>query len=91
MIEQSALDTPMSSAIASTWRTPLGRIPLTAIGAMAHHVTSALRGWARVPLLPYATLWEASVLVSLLKKPEHDEPDPFSTELPFLTDSWPRE
>ena len=61
-----------------------------AIGAMAQRVIRALRGWAKVPVLPYATLWEASIVASLLTSREFLEPDGYGTEAPFLTDSWPR-
>jgi len=68
----------------------LVRPRLTAIGAMAQRAIRALRGWARVPVLPYATLWEASIVTSLLTTGELVEPDRYATEAPFLTDSWPR-
>jgi hypothetical protein len=72
--------------------TPLAarRPRLIAIGAMAERAIRALRGWATVPVLPYATLWEASMVASLLTSREFFEPDRYGTEAPFLTDSWPR-
>ena len=61
-----------------------------AIGAMAQRAFRALRSWAKAPVLPYATLWEASIVASLLATGEFFEPDGYGTEAPFLTDSWPR-
>jgi hypothetical protein len=60
------------------------------IGAMAQQAIWALCGWAKVPVLPYAALWEASVITSLLTGHGLFEPDGFATETPFLTNSWPR-
>ncbi|HLZ27143.1 MAG TPA: hypothetical protein VKV73_07465 [Chloroflexota bacterium] len=32
----------------------------------------------------------AAIMARLHKQPEVCEPDPYGTEMPFLTDSWPR-
>jgi hypothetical protein len=42
---------------------------------MVGQVTGAIRRWAKAPLLPSAALWEASVVVGLLKERECFEPD----------------
>ena len=53
-------------------------------------MSAAVTKWAKVPLLPYAALWEASVIVSLLKERDDFEPDRYATEMPLLMDDWPR-
>jgi len=40
--------------------------------------------------VPYATLWEASVIVSLQQEADVFQPDPIASETPFLKHSWPR-
>jgi hypothetical protein len=71
--------------------TPRGarRTRLIALGAMAERAGRALRGWARVPILPYATLWEASMVATLLATGELFEPDRYAAQAPFLMDTWP--
>jgi hypothetical protein len=41
--------------------------PLSTLAARIPQVTGALASFAKVPLLPYADLWESSVLVGLIK------------------------
>jgi hypothetical protein len=54
--------------------------------ALSHAVIS----WIRIGALPYATLWEASLVVDLLAERDTQEPDAFSKEMPFSPDSWLR-
>jgi hypothetical protein len=49
-----------------------------------------MRDWARTPALPYAALWEGSVVAGMLHEPTDFEPDPFTSDMPFLKDVWPR-
>ena len=69
---------------------PLGRRSMTTISAMLHRIAASIGDWSSIPCLPYAALWEASVVVDQVNDRKIYEPDPFATELPFLSDSWPR-
>ena len=44
-----------------------GKRKLAAIGALARKLSVGVTTWIRVPVLPYAALWEASLNVSLLE------------------------
>ncbi len=44
-----------------------GERQLAAIGAMSRKLRVGVTTWIRVPALPYAALWEASLNVSLLE------------------------
>jgi hypothetical protein len=61
---------------------------MAVLGTVAHSLTHTLVDWARVPIMPYAPLWEASVVVSLIQEQQSFEPDLYSSETPSLTDSW---
>ena len=87
--DRAALRAISSTAASRPRRTPGRSRRLTAIGAVFSRVGGAIRSWAKAPLLPYATLWEASALVAILKDRHYFEPDPFATEKPFLSDFWP--
>jgi hypothetical protein len=41
------------------------------------------------PVLPYAMLWEASLVVNGIRQCDYFAPDPYSTEAPFLRDAFP--
>jgi hypothetical protein len=88
--EQSALNTRTRQLSVGTSRYPFSRQRVAGIGASFAQLTRGLTTWARVPALPYAALWEASLMVSLLTEHESQKPDPFATEMPFLTDAWLR-
>jgi hypothetical protein len=48
----------------------------------------------RTPPLPWAALAEAQLLLGMIASSAKEDgyaPDAFSTEMPFLNDSWPRE
>lgn len=60
-------------------------------------LTSALRfvgaavvRWTKTPALPYAALWEASVVAGAGTDDKLYEPDPFAAEHPFTRLQWPR-
>jgi hypothetical protein len=87
----------MSNRIAVRTQTDLavphmrvGRRFTTTISAMLHRISASLGDWASIPCLPYAAVWEASLVVAKVNDWKIYEPDPFATELPFLLDSWPR-
>ena len=87
--EQIAIQDPTTPA-ARTWRLVAVSLPKAAILAFTSHLTRAIHGFAKAPLLPYAALFEAEMLLGRRRKREYFEPDPFATEAPFLDDSWPR-
>jgi hypothetical protein len=82
--EQTAQTAPVRLALSGTWRAPVtGR-------AAVYRFTSMLSQWVRIPVLPYAALWEASFVAGQLGDRKTFAPDPSSTETPYLTDSWLR-
>ena len=53
-------------------------------------IAAVIRRGARVPIRPYAALWEARLWIGT--RPDDDGcfgPDLFSSESPFPHDSWP--
>jgi hypothetical protein len=88
--DQTAVQRLSSTAAIGTSHASLRKRQLSAIGAKVRRMSAALSKWVKVPLLPYAPLWEASVIVSLLKERDYFEPDRYATEMPWLTDDWPR-
>lgn len=90
MISEQTTGRAPVSITAATMRRPFGQIQLTALSCVARRVTGVLRKWAGAPVLPYASLWEASVLLDVLTEREYFEPDRYTAEAPFVTDSWPR-
>jgi hypothetical protein len=88
--QQTALNTPTRTFATGTPRPVFARAHFTAIGTSLARLTHALQAWASAPALPYAALWEASVVVDLLGDQNLYEPDPLATERPYLTDAWLR-
>jgi len=74
------------------WHLPIqfGRLAAVAANAIGR-VATAITAFAKMPALPYATLFEANVLIKLLNDTEYYEPDPFATESPFITSPWPHD
>ena len=79
--------TTTSTAAPETWQAPAAARRLTTLVRM---VSSKLASWVKTPALPYAALWEASLVVDALQDRESYEPDPFVTELPHTRLDWPR-
>ena len=89
--EPTAFQTSTPSVVIGAWRTPIRRRHLAGVGAMARRLSGALSSWVCAPIEPYAALWEASTLLGLMNEPTKKfDPDHYSTEAPFLTDTWPR-
>jgi len=87
----TATQTSATRTTPRMWRFVHTLAPWAGLAALAARATSPIRGFVKAPVLPYAAVWEANVLVSLLQRKKKDvEPDPFATEMPFLSDSWPR-
>jgi hypothetical protein len=81
-----------SRRTARTLRLPIGFGRSVIVAASAGgRMISAIKAFAKAPVLPYAALFEANVLVSLLKEREDYEPDRFASGFPFATSLWPRE
>jgi hypothetical protein len=90
IVEQTLLHSPKQTLVTGAWHAPMERSQLTAIRAVACHFTRSLTEWARVPALPYAALWEASVIVSLLIQRESFGSDRPTADTSVLTDAWLR-
>jgi hypothetical protein len=88
--EQTVLESPVLPAVTGTLRVPVARRHVTGIGAAINRFSGSVRQWISIPVLPYAALWEASLIAGHLGHRKTLEPDPVSTETPFLTDSWLR-
>ena len=87
--EQTALHSPKQTVVTGTWRAPFDRPHLTGIRVVAREFTRSMTV-ARVPVLPFAALWEASVVVSLLNQRESFDSDPPDVDTSVLTDAWLR-
>ena len=88
--EQIARHSPRQTVVTAAWRAPIGRPHLTGIRAVACHFARSLTQWARVPVLPYAALWEASVVVSLLDQRESFESGLPAVDTSVLSEAWLR-
>ena len=66
-----------------------GQHQLAAIGAMARKLSASVATWIRVPVLPYAALWEASLNVSLLEGTTSvDRRDEYDRTVSHSADAW---
>jgi len=90
IVEETLLHSPKQTSVIGAWQARIGRPHLTGIRAVACHFTRSLTAWARVPVLPYAALWEASVVVNLLNQRESFESDRSSGDRSLPTDAWLR-
>ena len=88
--EQTALRSGERAVMTGDRRAPIDRPHLTGIRAVAWQFTRWLTAWARVPVLPYAVLWEGSVVVSLLNQRESFQSDRPAVDTSVLTDAWLR-
>ena len=59
------------------------------VSALVHGLGRTVRHLASGCFVPYAALWEASVIASRQQESQAFRPDPFATETPFVKDSWP--
>jgi hypothetical protein len=63
----------------------------SAIAMMVHRVADTCRSWVKAPVLPYASLWEASFVVGLLAEREgRPRPDAEVAQPVSRTDAWLR-
>jgi hypothetical protein len=66
------------------------RFSLNQVTAFVWRAARAAAGWARIPLMPYATLWEASLWISRTDRCDGCcEPDVFASESPLFRECWP--
>jgi len=71
--EQTAVITPAVTLVSGSSRLPIS-CHLPAIWNPLAQLMGTLKVWARLPTLPYAMLWEASVVVDLVNEPERHDP-----------------
>jgi hypothetical protein len=90
MISEQIVTQDPTRTAARTWRLVAVSLPEAASLTFTSRVTRAIHGFAKAPMLPYAALFAAEMLLGMRRKREYFEPDPFATEAPFLDDSWPR-
>src|SRR5438876_1624168 len=90
MISEQIAIQPTTRPAARTWRRVVVSLPKAAILTFTSRVMRAIHGFVKAPMLPYAALFEAEMLLGMRRKREYFEPDPFAIEAPFLDDSWPR-
>lgn len=65
-------------------------IGLNRLRAVVGSAARAVASWARIPILPDAALWEASLWARQTDPRDGCvDPDAFSCESPFLRDGWP--
>lgn len=88
IVEQTLLRSPKQTVVTDAWHARIARPQLTGIRAMACQFTRSLTEWARVPALPYAALWEASVIVSVLIQRESFGSHRPTADRSVLTDAW---
>ncbi len=83
--EQTAVNTRTQNLVVSAM---ISRSWLDAIGAGFALLTRTLGAWLNVAALPYAALWEASLVANLVNDGTRYEGDPDANDLPLLTNSW---
>jgi hypothetical protein len=88
--ERTAFYTPTRLVMTRARHATDGRNHLVGTGGIARRLTHAIIGFAQAPALPYAALWEASLVVSLLNVRDSFESDRPATEMNVLTDVWLR-
>jgi hypothetical protein len=91
VVDRNIVRTPTNSALTLNWRISIDAYLLRACGGTVRRVGHAIAGWAKTPVLPYAAVWEASVVASLATEPEFYERERHLTAMPFDGDSRPRQ
>lgn len=85
--EQTAVNTRTQNLVVHA---PISCQGVAAIGTGLVRLARTLAAWASVPTLPYAALWEASLVANVVNDRMHYEADPDATDLPLLANSWLR-
>jgi len=88
--EQTALSAATRIETIRSFAAPISRRQLAVAGDILQRAATGLRGWVRIPALPYAALWEASVVAGTLREPKDFEAARSSTETGPIRDSWLR-
>ena len=83
--EQTAVNTRTQNLVVNAL---INRQWLDAIGVGFGCLTRMLSASLNVAALPYATLWEASLIANLVNDPTRYEGEPEANDLPLLTNSW---
>jgi hypothetical protein len=68
--ELKTFPTSTNSLLTPSWRLAIDGYVFRAFASTVRRVGHVMAGWVRIPVLPYATFWEASVVVSLITEPE---------------------
>jgi hypothetical protein len=90
IVEETLLHSPRQTVMTGAWRATIDRADVTEIRAVVCHFTRSLTEWARVPALPYAALWEASMVVSLMNQRASFDFDRSTADTSILSDAWVR-
>jgi hypothetical protein len=89
-VDRNIVHTPTNSALTLNWRISIDAHLLRACGGTVRRVGHAIAGWTRTPVLPYAAVWEASLVSSLATESEFYQRDRHVT-VPFHADSRTRQ
>jgi hypothetical protein len=90
IVEDTLVHSPKQSVVTGASYTTINRPHVCGIRAVACRFTRSLAEWARLPALPYAALWEATAIVTLLHHRESFEPDRPIADMRVLSDAWLR-
>ena len=71
VVDRNTFHAATNSALAASWRVSIDPYLFRAFGGMVRRVGHALAGWATIPNLPYAALWEASEVARLATEPDY--------------------
>ena len=77
---QTTVHTLRQSSTPSTLHFSAGRAWVTPLSTFARRLTGAVVSFAKIPLLPYAALWEGSVVTGLVKGAERNHADARPTD-----------
>src|SRR4051812_41375942 len=88
--EHSAVEHIGTNAASRDWPFAMPHASLDGIVAFARGTVHSLKNLLPSLIVPSHALWEANMLVRMLSagEPAEYRPDPFSTESPFVSDSW---
>jgi hypothetical protein len=83
---RTAVQTLSRSSASYTPTFTRGREWVATLPRVARSVTSVVVSFAKIPLLPVAALWEASVVVGLVNGADHGNSDSLPTYTSIRTD-----
>jgi hypothetical protein len=86
MSDWTAVETRSRSVTRCTLPSPLVRQWLARVPTLARRVTGVVAKFAKPPLLPYAALWEASILVGLVNGADRVDSESLPPQIPIHTE-----